>query len=68
MCFCFFFHQELESKQGEIASENKELKELCMFLDEERKDIEKREEEYKKNPLICCHCGAAITEVGLPDS
>ncbi len=46
--------KELENRQTEFINENTELKQLCLYLDEQRGD-------RKINGVPCPHCGANLT-------
>lgn len=53
----FFFQnklRQLDDKQQELIRDNLELKELCLYLDEERANI------AACTPTVCTNCGATV--------
>lgn len=59
MAFIFYDFQlqnklrQLDDKQQELIRDNLELKELCLYLDEERANV-------AANVSVCTNCGASV--------
>lgn len=49
---------QLDDKQQELIRDNMELKELCLYLDEERANL------AASIPASCSNCGASIRSNG----
>lgn len=45
--------RQLDDKQQELIRDNLELKELCLYLDEERANV-------AANISVCTNCGASV--------
>ena len=51
--------RQLDDKQQELIRDNLELKELCLYLDEERSNMNRA--------VLCSNCGSTTGNVALRD-